>query len=161
MNTKDMKQLLDDTHFKMCLLSSTKGYEYAGESDRLSNFKEPALDLGVSPDLILWIALDKHLRAIRTYIRNRRVHSEPIEERIDDAILYLILLKGLIQEREAVSASLAGPSILEAALDAAASRISDEGHSGPKLFRGGDGWVDRGEVAIDAPKGKLNSVPKE
>jgi hypothetical protein len=84
-------------------LSGTKGREYAGEEELLLNMKEQAIECGVRPETVLHIFMTKHLRAISTYVRdtqagNKRALSEPIEGRIEDAILYLALLRVMVRE---------------------------------------------------------------
>lgn len=83
--------------------NQTKGIEYAGEDDALYNFKEDGEDLGLPPRQILAVHLNKHLKAIRYYLRNGKVLSEDIHGRIMDARLYLALLDALIVESEPVT----------------------------------------------------------
>lgn len=95
---------LDQLHKTLVVLSSTKGSEYAGDDDLLLNFKKHAQDCGVEPETVLHIFMTKHLHAISTYVKdtqagNKRGLSEPIEGRINDAILYLALLRVMSRER--------------------------------------------------------------
>lgn len=96
--------IVDDT-FQACRqLLCVKGGEYAGSEDRLGNFKRGANDTGCTPQQVLWVYLSKHLDSIKTFIRDdaanaSRERSEPITGRIDDAINYLVLLKGLVVEK--------------------------------------------------------------
>ena len=112
---KDRFQLLlKQTHDAMLALTASKGEEYtnnaaAGAADQHANFKRLSEELGLTPEQVLSVYLTKHLDAIKSYLRMGREFSEPIDGRIDDAILYLILLKGLIVERrEAERGSPAG-----------------------------------------------------
>lgn len=107
MNSTQFESLLAQTFNSMQNLSNTKGKEYAGTDDRLSNFKRLGQALSLLPEKVLMVYLTKHLDSITTYINELEKPikielSEPIEGRIDDAILYLALLKGLIQERNGV-----------------------------------------------------------
>jgi len=87
-----------------------KGREYAGDEDRLANFKRGAANCGVKPETVLYVYLSKHIDSLSTFIRDLEKSdslgsveeklSEPIAERIKDAINYLLLLHGLIQERK-------------------------------------------------------------
>lgn len=108
------QRLLTQTAERMRDLTGTKGEEYAntaadGDADQHANFKRLAQELGLSPEQVLSVYLTKHLDAIKSFLRHGREFSEPIDGRIDDAILYLILLKGLvIERREAERGSPAG-----------------------------------------------------
>lgn len=85
-------------------IGKTKGKEYT-QGDRLDNFKRLAKETGVSPKLILWVYLKKHIDSIANYIKKENAGtleelSEPIEGRIMDARVYLSLLRGLIVEQK-------------------------------------------------------------
>ncbi|MEK9630239.1 MAG: hypothetical protein VW076_00015 [Synechococcus sp.] len=78
-------------------LTDTKGREYANSDDQLANFKRLSEQLGLSSEKVIMVYLAKHLDSIHSYVRNPEQDlSEPIDGRIDDAILYLILLKASI-----------------------------------------------------------------
>lgn len=111
MRTPQFIALLQEIHDKMLSLTRSKGAEYAGDDDQLANFKRLGATLGVIPEKALWVYLTKHLDSLTTYIkdvgdRTPREYSEPITGRVDDAILYLSLLKALILEREGLVADL-------------------------------------------------------
>lgn len=78
----------------------TKGKEYANNEDQLKNFKCSGEELGIAPEVILSVFLKKHMDSIFSYIKNKQVYSEPIEDRIADARVYLSLLLGLIVDME-------------------------------------------------------------
>lgn len=107
MDTGTFIALLKQTHSKLLSLSNSKGKEYAGSDDRLANFKRLGDELNMIPEKALWVYLKKHLDSLTTYIKDqetgfKREYSEPITGRVDDAILYLHLLKALIHEREGI-----------------------------------------------------------
>ena len=86
-------------------ISNTKGQEYTNRSeDRLSNFKDAARRLGLTPIQVLKVYLDKHLCSIQTYIddivygRVGIAYSEPMSGRYADAFLYTILLQALLMD---------------------------------------------------------------
>jgi hypothetical protein len=66
----------------------------------LANFKRGAVDAGVTPEQVWVVFFNKHLDAIKYYCRHGKVLSESLDERIDDAILYLLLLKALYHEHQ-------------------------------------------------------------
>lgn len=98
MTKEDFIRLVGQTNDAMLHLTKTKGEEYTRDSDQLANFKRYAADNGITPQQAWGVLFGKHLDAIQFFIQNGRELSEPIESRIDDAILYLILLKAMIRE---------------------------------------------------------------
>lgn len=82
-------------------LNETKGKEYAGEDNALSNFYRHASQLNVSPYIVWAVYAGKHWDAIESFCRTGTTLSEDIDGRIDDLILYLLLLRGLIGEANA------------------------------------------------------------
>ena len=93
-----------DDLFNRCReVLKTKGADYSGSkphsprSSQLSNFYlASSLGMKLSPFHVWWIYFFKHLSAIITFIREGQVESEPIKERIVDAINYLALLHKMI-----------------------------------------------------------------
>lgn len=94
----EFQALLRDEFEKILEINSSKGHDYAGDEDALRNFKEIAARTGKTPIEVWSIYFMKHEMSIETYVREGGVASEPIEGRIHDAILYLFLLRGLIEE---------------------------------------------------------------
>lgn len=103
MNQSDMDIILRTSFSAIEQLMATKGNEYAGNSDRLANFRRQAIALGLRPEQIWAVYAAKHWDAIQSYVKNlsaetRPVLSEPIEGRIDDLLTYLLLFKGMLAE---------------------------------------------------------------
>lgn len=98
MDKDTFKTLLSNTYKSLVNLTASKGEEYSRDADQLANFKRQAEELNTTPEKILMVYLNKHLDSIKSFVKTGKVHSEPIEGRIDDAILYLILLKGIVQD---------------------------------------------------------------
>lgn len=69
-------------------------------NDILYNFKEDSIECGITPEVDLLIHFKKHIRAIYKYCRTSKLASEDIRHRIRDARNYLVLLCGLIEDRE-------------------------------------------------------------
>jgi len=99
MNHQEFQALLAHQAEVLQKITATKGAEYSNDEDQLANFKRLAAELGLPDIKVCLVYLTKHLDAIKSYAKRGEVMSEPIEGRIDDAILYLILLKGLIRDR--------------------------------------------------------------
>lgn len=80
-------------------LGTTKGREYANSDiDRFANFKDIGQDLGVTPEIVLWIYIKKHIRALDTWMKTKGEVSESIHSRIMDIMTYCSLLDGLLSE---------------------------------------------------------------
>lgn len=100
MTREEFDTLRDRMYQDICFINEKKGKDYAGSEDALKNFKEVAKRTGLTPKEAWLVYFTKHMMAIETFIRNGQVESEPIEERIKDAILYLFLLHGLIEDEK-------------------------------------------------------------
>jgi len=105
MKRSDFDALVQETINETAQLLIMKGAEYAGDADRLSNFKRGAAHIGVTPLQVALIYTAKHFDALSTYIRNdakgmEQILSEPLEGRIHDLINYCYLIKALIKENE-------------------------------------------------------------
>lgn len=98
MNRQEFLQIIDDTFAEIHRLNGSKGKEYASDANALANLYNRAEQAGISPEKVWAIYFGKHVDSIYSYIRTGQVFSEPIEGRIHDAILYLILLLGLVSE---------------------------------------------------------------
>lgn len=111
MSPSDFSRILATTSEQLLALATVKGGEYAPGADRLANFKEAGARLGLLPEQVLLVYLDKHYAAVGNFIRDltthtSRVRSEPIEGRVDDLLVYLVLFKGLLAERRQMGAAL-------------------------------------------------------
>ena len=78
----------------------TKGADYTSNKDRMSNFKEVAAFIGVSPMQVWAVYMLKHLFAVMSYIRKGQTASEPVETRFQDLRNYIDLGYGLDQEEK-------------------------------------------------------------
>lgn len=76
--------------------------EYAGDEDRLKNFKGVADKLHISPEEVCMVYMLKHIDGISTYITNRKIQRDSIYGRITDAINYLILLNAILLESSSI-----------------------------------------------------------
>lgn len=83
-----------------------KAKEYATDNDRLSNFKKAAVLTGGTPEQALWGFLAKHLISLTEMVSDEEDHPVPMwEEKLGDAINYLILLRAQVQETANARAS--------------------------------------------------------
>ena len=107
---KDYARLIDDTVENIRSLSTSKGGEYAGDQDRLANFRRNGVQLGLPMETIWAVYYNKHHDAVMQYIQDLnsgkdRVRLEPISGRIDDMLTYLILFKAMLVERSELKLS--------------------------------------------------------
>jgi hypothetical protein len=98
MNHTRKMEIFDKTVARMRELMETKGVEYSNDHDALANFKDPAhAEIGVDKYQAWAVLFNKHMSAIRSFMRKGEVMSdEPIEGRVDDALVYLVLFKCLL-----------------------------------------------------------------
>jgi len=101
MNRTNFQELMEKEFQSLIQTNNTKGHDYAGRDDALSNFKRHGDTLGLRPEQIWAVYANKHWDSIMTFVREGNVASEPIEGRIHDLILYGFLLLGLVTENKA------------------------------------------------------------
>jgi hypothetical protein len=99
-------KLLDRVMVQVAALQHVKGQEYSGDVDRLRNFRRAADELGLRQEVIWRVYAGKHWDAITTYVADlvvdrARERSEPIEGRVLDLIVYLLLFLAMCEERNA------------------------------------------------------------
>lgn len=104
MNTIEFRDSIDGLHARLHALSASKGEEYKRRDDnQFANFERGAQALGLTREQVLMVYLSKHLDSITTFVKDHAVgqkfeYAEPVTGRIDDAILYLLLLRGMVTE---------------------------------------------------------------
>jgi len=96
--------LVESTIENINRLSKLKGGEYAGDVDRLANFRRNGETLGLPMEVIWAVYYAKHHDAVIQYINDlvagkKRERLEPISGRLDDMIVYCILFKAMLIER--------------------------------------------------------------
>ncbi len=101
MTSKQFQDLLQRARVRQDVILQQKGDDYTIDRaalDRLYNFKAIGELLDMSAEKVLLVYLFKHIFSIAAYAKSKK-ESEPITGRVDDAINYLYLLLGLIEER--------------------------------------------------------------
>lgn len=79
----------------------TKAREYATDADRLHNFHAAAALLRCTPEQACWAFLAKHLVSIGDMVASGHVQPrEKWDEKLGDAINYLLLLEAITWEGE-------------------------------------------------------------
>ncbi len=100
----DYDMLVEETVANLKRLSKLKGGEYAGDDDRLANFRRNGEALDLPMEAIWHTYTAKHWDAVTQYIKDlvagkTRERLEPLSGRLDDIIVYCILFKAMLQER--------------------------------------------------------------
>jgi hypothetical protein len=99
MNNEQFNKILERRLIKIKEILGSKADEYSMNSDRLWNFKQAAPLVEGSSAQALWGMLAKHLVSVQDLVMKRLVNSRPnCDEKIGDAINYLILLEAVLRE---------------------------------------------------------------
>ena len=99
MNTEQFIEVVRAARVRQDDLLVRKGIDYTRRgNDRLSNFKQNAEALGLSPIQVWAVYASKHWDAVMSFIKSGHLESEAIEGRIDDLSNYLYLLEALLNE---------------------------------------------------------------
>ena len=103
-NHQRWEELLGSTVASIRSLSEIKGGEYAGDDDRLANFRRNAASLDLTMEQVWRVYAGKHWDALTQYINDvsagrERTRLESILGRADDLIVYLVLFKAMVEER--------------------------------------------------------------
>lgn len=96
MTVDELNEVIEASFEEIRRLRATKGRDYAHSDDHFDNFKRHAQTLGLSPEQIWAVYASKHWDAVMSFCARGKVESEPIEGRIDDLLVYLLLLKGQV-----------------------------------------------------------------
>jgi hypothetical protein len=112
-----------ETFNRIMDLRKLKSSDYGESEDAFATVRRLAMNAGVNPQHALFVLMCKHWDVIRKYVINPvGPRSEPVESRIDDLIVYLVLLRALIDERrgpEEVVSSQSAPVRLDSRRDRA------------------------------------------
>lgn len=99
MNAEEFEKLFEEVVDQCRQTLIVKAKEYATDNDRLHNFKIGSIVTGGTPAQTLWGFATKHIVSIRDMIRSDKYYSEEVwNEKIGDALNYLILLRALVSE---------------------------------------------------------------
>lgn len=84
-------------------LFATKNAEYGDKTDILANFRRLSDQQGVPMSTAWFFLAGKHIDTITQYVKDvrenkNRARSEPIRDRIDDMVVYSLLLLAIVAE---------------------------------------------------------------
>lgn len=98
MNNQDFMSIVKTMTDEALAILDSKGKEYAGNDDRLANFKDIARELGITPQQVCLVYLKKHIRALEHSARTNTISMEE-GTRAMDCINYLFFFVALREER--------------------------------------------------------------
>ncbi len=97
--TKDeMAKIMQETFHECEMLRGAGQAEYAGGEDAFGNFNRLASQLATTREKVLWTYIAKHFDGILAHINGQVSQREDVTGRINDAIVYLCLLRGMVVE---------------------------------------------------------------
>ena len=100
MQYKKMKQLSEKIWSQLQIARDAGQKEYAHRDDNVfANFERVAKRLNINPEQALMVYLLKHIDGITAYIKGHESQREDVRGRITDTIVYLVLLWGMIEEK--------------------------------------------------------------
>ena len=75
--------------------------EYAMSEDNVfANFERIGEQTGFDKKMVLWIYLMKHIDGIASYLKGHKSQREDVTGRLTDAIVYLCILWGMIEDEK-------------------------------------------------------------
>lgn len=98
---KQMAEVMEKVFDELRDLRQAGQEEYARrEEEAFSNFQRVGESLGLDQKQILLVYLEKHIDGIHSYVQGHKSQREDVRGRICDAMVYLTLLRGMIDEEE-------------------------------------------------------------
>lgn len=98
----DLLVSMDRLYAEIRDISDRKGRDYSGDADAFASFKRNANAIGLTEEQVWSVLAVKHWDALMTFVRDGKVESEGVQNRITDLILYLFLLHGMLDEKNGV-----------------------------------------------------------
>lgn len=84
---------------EIMLLRDAGQKEYAhDDSSPFANFERGAKDMGIDRKQVLWVYAMKHKDGIAAHLKGTVSQREDVRGRINDLIVYLLLLRGILNE---------------------------------------------------------------
>lgn len=97
----DVEAIMNEV-FKECHGLRIAGQaEYAhSNTNALANFERVAERTGISRESVLFVYMQKHIDGIASYVQGYESQRESVTDRINDAIVYLVLLRCMVHDKE-------------------------------------------------------------
>ncbi len=101
MTQAEMTLVMEGVFHECQLLRGEGQKEYAhSKENSFANFERLATDLDMDRKMILWVYAMKHRDGIAAHIKGHKSQREDVRGRINDLIVYLCLLRGMIDEED-------------------------------------------------------------
>jgi hypothetical protein len=85
--------------FARCSMTREAGQkEYAGGENAFGNFERIASVAGIPREQVLMVYLQKHIDGLWAWSKGHKSQRESVDGRIQDAIVYLVLLQAMAKE---------------------------------------------------------------
>jgi hypothetical protein len=98
LSQNEVKAVMDQVFAECHQLREAGQKEYAHtDHDAFGNFNRLSTLLGLTRGQVLMVYLTKHLDGIASYVKGHRSQRESVKGRINDAIVYLVLLRGMVE----------------------------------------------------------------
>ena len=101
MKHNEMLVMIDSIFTQVEQMHTEGQKEYAMTEDNVfANFERIANQTGFDREMVLWIYLMKHIDGIASYLKGHKSQREDVRGRLTDAIVYLCILWGMIEEKK-------------------------------------------------------------
>jgi hypothetical protein len=110
MTNDELITFFEKTTMEIIELRKAKAIDYSETDDAFLTVRRVAQDSGMKPEQVLHVFMTKHYDAVRKYLIHPGKTTEPIEGRINDLIVYLILIKAILSERRSAKTNLSPAS---------------------------------------------------
>ena len=99
MTRKKMEVLIKKIFLKIQKTRVEGQKEYArNQSNAFANFERVGENLGISREEVLMVYLLKHIDGISSHVKGHKSQREDVRGRLTDAIVYLCLLWGMVDD---------------------------------------------------------------
>jgi hypothetical protein len=106
MTRDEFLYFLDNKQIEIKELFQKASREYSDTSDAFENFNKLSVELGIAREKVLWIYWTKHRDGVLKHLNGYISQREPVEGRIQDMIVYLFLLWGMLAEDKGMTGEL-------------------------------------------------------
>ena len=101
MNYKKLDKIIKNQITQILQTRDDGQKEYARNIDNVfANFQRVGKYVGILQEQVLMVYLLKHIDGIMAYVNGHKSQREGVEGRITDAIVYLFLLRVMVEENE-------------------------------------------------------------